>query len=82
VSGDAVPALVTVPSGDVSRSHLRLAVEGWHVMVVDLNATNGTVVEDPSGESRRLHPGEEKMIVPGSRVVLADVVGFVFEAQP
>jgi hypothetical protein len=83
VSGDAVPTIVTVPStdGDISRSHLRIAVEGWHVMVIDLNATNGTVVQEPSGESRRLHPGEEKMIVPGSRVIMADLVGFVFEAQ-
>jgi hypothetical protein len=84
VSGDAVPTMVTVPSadGDISRSHLRIAVEGWHVMAIDLNATNGTVVQEPSGESRRLHPGEETMIVPGSRVILADLVGFVFEAQP
>jgi hypothetical protein len=81
VSGDAVPDLVTVPDGDVSRSHLRVAVEGWHVMVVDLGTTNGTVVQDPSGESRRLRPDEEKMIVPGCRVVLADTTAFVFEAQ-
>lgn len=83
VSGDAVPTMVTVPGadGDISRSHLRIAVEGWHVMVIDLNATNGTVVQEPNGESRRLHPGEEKMIVPGSRVTMADIVGFVFEAQ-
>ncbi|MGY1815380.1 FHA domain-containing protein [Blastococcus sp. SYSU D00820] len=84
VSGDAVPTMVTVPSGDgdVSRSHLRVVVEGWHVMVVDLDTTNGTIVEDPNGESRRLRPDEEKMILPGSRVVLADTVGFVFEAAP
>jgi hypothetical protein len=84
VSGDAVPTMVTVPNPerDVSGSHLRVAVEGWHVMVVDLNATNGTVVVDPSGESRRLRPGEEKMIIPGTRVVLGEAVGFVFEAQP
>jgi hypothetical protein len=81
VSGDAVPDLVTVPDGDVSRSHLRLSVEGWHVLVVDLGTTNGTVVQDPAGESRRLRPDEEKMIVPGCRVVLADTTGFVFEAQ-
>jgi hypothetical protein len=83
VSGDAVPTMITVPSadGDISRSHLRIAVEGWHVMVIDLNATNGTVVQEPTGESRRLHPGEETMIVPGSRVILADLVGFVFEAE-
>ncbi len=84
VSGDAVPTMVTVPSaeGDVSRSHLRVAVEGWHLLVVDLGATNGTVVTDPNGESRRLRPDEEKLVLPGSRVVLADTVGFVFEAQP
>jgi hypothetical protein len=84
VSGDAVPTMVTVPNPerDVSGSHLRIAVEGWHVMVVDLDATNGTVVVDPSGESRRLRPGEEKMIIPGTRVVLADTIGFVFEALP
>jgi hypothetical protein len=84
VSGDALPEMVTVPSadGDVSRSHLRIGVEGWHVLVVDLQAKNGTVVVDPGGEARRLHPGEERLIVPGTRVLLSDDVQFVFEAAP
>lgn len=83
VSGDAVPDLVVIPNAgvDISRSHVRIDVEGWHVMVVDLHARNGTIVVDPRGESRRLHPGEEKMIVPGTRVVLSDDVQFVFEVQ-
>jgi pSer/pThr/pTyr-binding forkhead associated (FHA) protein len=83
VSGDDVPTMVTVPGadGDISRSHVRIAVEGWHVLLVDLNATNGTVVTDPNGTSRRLRPGEEKMILPGSRIVLADTIGFAFEVH-
>lgn len=83
ISGDDVPTMVTVPSadGDVSRSHLRIAVEGWHVLLVDLDATNGTVVTEPNGTSRRLRPGEEKMVLPGSRIVLADTVGFTFEVH-
>jgi hypothetical protein len=82
VPGDAVPTMITIPDDDLSRSHLRVSVEGWHVVITDLRATNGTWVYDPDGEGRRLDPDEQKPLLPGSRVVMAGTVGFVFEVQP
>lgn len=62
-----VPTLVTVasPAGDVSRSHLRLRVEGWSVLAEDLSSTNGTVLRRPDGSRRILAPGEPAVIVDG-----------------
>jgi pSer/pThr/pTyr-binding forkhead associated (FHA) protein len=82
VPGNAVPTMVRVPGKEVSRSHVRIAVEGWHVVAVDLGTTNGTWVYDPDGEGRRLGADEERTLVPGSRVVLSEDVSFVFEVQP
>ena len=39
--------MVKLPSadGDISRTHLRVSLDGWHVLVTDLNSTNGTLVD-------------------------------------
>ncbi len=81
--GDTVPRLVAIPSPDqdLSRNHARIAVEGWHVMVTDLGSTNGTVVTLPGEQPQRLHPDRPAMIIPGTRVTLAEVVTYRFEVQ-
>ena len=73
--------MVTIPDDDLSKSHLRVGVQGWHVVVEDLKSTNGTWIFDPDGEGRRLDPDQEKPLAPGSRVVMADAVAFVYEVQ-
>lgn len=58
VSVAAMPQLITVPSPqqDISRSHLELRLEGWHVLAIDLGTTNGTTLHRPRTEPLRLRP--------------------------
>jgi hypothetical protein len=79
--GTEVPVLFTVtsPSGDVSRSHVEVAIEGWHVQAIDLGSSNGTKVTQPGMPARSLHPGEPLILQAGARVELSDEVAFTFE---
>jgi hypothetical protein len=76
-----VPRLIEIPSpeSDLSRNHLRVGIEGWHVLVTDLNSTNGTVITVPGEEPQRLRASEPTLIPPGTLLVLADVVSYRFE---
>jgi hypothetical protein len=82
VSGDDLPQLVQVESRwqDISRSHLEVRLEGWHVLLVDLDSANGTVVTLPGRSPERLHPGDPYPLVPGAVVDLAGEVTFRYEA--
>jgi hypothetical protein len=82
VSARELPQLITVPSPDkdISRNHVEVRIDGWHVLVVDLESTNGTVVTIPGQPPERLRSGEEQPIVPGTVVTIADEVTFVYEA--
>ena len=48
------PHVVKVPSPerDVSRNHVEVVLEGWHVLVRDLGTTNGTTVTLPRRAAR------------------------------
>ncbi len=53
----------------VSRVHARLELRGWDVVLADNTSTNGTFVNSPrSVEWRRLAPGGEEVLTPGTRV--------------
>jgi pSer/pThr/pTyr-binding forkhead associated (FHA) protein len=84
VSANEIPQLVVVPSpeADISRNHVEVRLEGWHVLVVDLDSTNGTVVTVPGQAPQRLRPRAEVPIVPGTVVSLADEVTFTYEVEP
>jgi hypothetical protein len=77
------PQLVTLPSPDqeISRSHLEVRLDGWQVLVVDLDSTNGTVMTLPGTEPLLLRAGEEYRIKPGTVVSVADEVSFVYEVK-
>ena len=79
--GEERPHVVKLPAadGDVSRMHLRVTLDGWHVLVTDLNSTNGTLVTLPGHEPRQLRPGEPTLIQPGAVVTLAEGVDFRYE---
>ncbi|EWS80869.1 hypothetical protein BF93_01160, partial [Brachybacterium phenoliresistens] len=64
VSGREVPQLITVPSPqqDISRSHLELRLEGWHVVALDLGTTNGTTLLREGTVPRRLSPHHAVML--------------------
>lgn len=67
------------PENDISRNHLEIRLEDWHVLVVDLDSVNGTVVTLPNREPQRLRPNDALAIEPGTLVTLADEVSFVYE---
>jgi hypothetical protein len=79
--GEERPHVVKLPSadGDISRTHLRVTLDGWHVLVTDLNSTNGTLVTLPGRDPQQLRPGETVPIQPGTVVTLADGIDFRYE---
>ena len=79
--GEERPHVVKLPSadGDISRTHLRVTLDGWHVLVTDLNSTNGTLVTLPGRDPQQLRPGEPVPIQPGTVVALADGIDFRYE---
>ncbi|GIH24775.1 hypothetical protein Aph01nite_30850 [Acrocarpospora phusangensis] len=68
-AGQARPARVTSPDGSVSRRHLRVALEGWDVTLVDLGSVNGTQIQPPGDPNYYdIPPNESVPIVPGTTV--------------
>ena len=76
------PKLVSVPSPnhDVSRAHAQIRPEDWHLVVTDLESTNGTTIRAPGAAPRRLRPGQDAIVEPGWTVELGDGVSFAIEA--
>jgi hypothetical protein len=67
--GTARPAKVTSPDGSVSRRHLRVALEGWDVNLVDLGSVNGTQIQPPGDPNfYDIPPNEPVTITPGTTV--------------
>jgi len=81
VSNRELPRLITVPSPqqDISRTHAEVRVEGEHVLVTDLDSTNGVHVARPGEGARRLHPGEPSVVGTDELVDLGDGVTFSLE---
>ena len=75
------PHLVRVasPENDISRNHVEVVLDGWHVLVRDLGSTNGTTVALPGQVPVRLRPGDQQVIEPGTIVTMADEVSVTFE---
>ena len=72
---------VASPRKDVSRTHLEVVLDGWHVLVRDLDATNGSTVTIPGRPPVRLRADEQQVIEPGTRISLADEVELTFEVE-
>lgn len=81
VQGKGMPKLVQVTSagGDISRSHVEVRLDGWHVLLCDLKATNGTVLIRPGQPPRRLGEGETAFVLDGDVAQLGDDVFLRFE---
>ncbi|MGY4540896.1 hypothetical protein ACVWY0_000802 [Arthrobacter sp. UYNi723] len=81
VQGGVMPRLVQVasPSGDISRSHVEVRLEGWHVMLCDLKATNGTVLVRQGQPPRRLAQNEMAILLDGDIAELGDDISLRFE---
>ena len=84
VQGGVMPRLVQVasPGGDISRSHVEVRLEGWHVMLCDLKATNGTVLLREGQAPRRLAQNEMAILLDGDIAELGDNISLRFEEIP
>lgn len=60
---------VVDPSRSVSKTHLKVTVQGEAVLVEDLHSTNGTRITPPAGDSRSLTPGSPELAEAGSSVI-------------
>lgn len=67
------------PTKDISRSHVEVRLDEWHVLVTDLGSTNGTTVTVPGQAPVRLRPHEPMPVEANTEVNLADEVVFRFE---
>lgn len=72
VSGGRLPRLITIGAGDpdISRNHVRIAVEGDTVVVTDLHSRNGTHVVAPGKPPVKLRGGEPTPLLAGTVVDL------------
>jgi hypothetical protein len=66
-------------SGEVSRVHVRVTLDGWQPMIRDLGSSNGTTLTLTSSSPQQLRPQEDYVLEPGCEVTLADVVSFRFD---
>ncbi|MET1088760.1 MAG: FHA domain-containing protein [Arthrobacter sp.] len=84
VQGGVMPRLVQVasPGGDISRSHVEVRLEGWHVMLCDLKATNGTVLVRQGQPPRRLAQNEMAILLDGDIAELGENISLRFEEIP
>jgi hypothetical protein len=73
-AGNEVPRLVAVsgPHQDISRSHLKIELEDWSVMVNDMGSTNGTLLHRLGQPDRRLQGTEQVVAASGDVFDLGD----------
>jgi len=76
VSGGQVPRLVSLGGADqdISRNHVRFAVEGDTVVVTDLHSRNGTLIVLPGKPPQKLRGGESTSVIVGTVVDLGNGV--------
>jgi hypothetical protein len=70
VPASVLPHLVTLAGDDISRSHVRVAVEGDTVVVTDLHSSNGTHVIAPGKLPQLLRAGEPTPVITGTTIDL------------
>ncbi|SEB40650.1 FHA domain-containing protein [Paramicrobacterium humi] len=74
VPASVLPHLVTLAGDDISRNHVRVAVEGDTVVVTDLHSSNGTHVVVPGRPPQQLRGGEQVPVISGTIVDLGSGV--------
>jgi hypothetical protein len=68
------------PGQGLSRTHAEVRVEGGEVLIEDLQSTNGTEVQLPGQQRRRLRGGEPVVIVPGTLIDFGDELHCTLES--
>ncbi|HSX67182.1 FHA domain-containing protein, partial [Nocardioides sp.] len=69
-------------SGDISRQHARIMLDGWQVIVRDLGTANGTTLTLPGGSPQQLRANEDYQLEDGAEIGIADVVTLRYEVNP
>jgi hypothetical protein len=71
LEGTARPLKITDSEGVVSRRHLRVALNGWDIQIIDLGSANGTYAQYP-GESQlhQLSAHHPLVVRPGTQVTM------------
>ena len=77
------PHLVTVPpeSSYVSRQHLEIRLDGWHVVARDLGSRGGTTLRVPGRAPQQVRAREDLVLEPGHGLDLADEFLVVYEVE-
>jgi len=65
-----VRLITIVDDPDISRTHLRVAVEGDAVVVTDLGSKNGSLITLPGATPRKLRASEPTVVLPGTLIDL------------
>ena len=81
VSGGQMPRLLTVggTDQDISRTHVRFALEGGTVVVTDLHSRNGTTIAMPGKDPQQLRAGEPTSVITGTIIDLGSGVTFTVD---
>lgn len=71
VAGTVRPLKITDSEGVVSRKHVRVALVGWEIQVVDLGSANGTIVQYPGDpQSHQLVAHQPIVVRPGTQITM------------
>jgi len=71
LAGTARPLKITDADGVVSRRHVRVALVGWDIQVIDLGSANGTYVQFPGDpQLHQLSAHHPIVIRPGAQVTM------------
>jgi len=75
------PHLVRLPQGSsyVSRTHLKLELDGWLVLATDLGSRGGTTLRVPGRPPERIRAHETYVWEPGQVLDLADSYEILYE---
>jgi len=68
--GSDARLIAIVDDPDISRTHLRVAVEGDAVVVTDLGSKNGSMITLPGAAPRKLRASEPTVVLPGTLIDL------------
>ena len=69
-AGSDARLIAVVDDPDISRTHLRVAVEGDAVVVTDLGSKNGSLITLPGAAPRKLRASEPTVVLPGTLIDL------------
>ncbi|MFI7588222.1 FHA domain-containing protein [Spongisporangium articulatum] len=81
VAGGQIPRLVRLDDEGqlISRSHVEVRLDGWNVVLEDLNSANGTYLTEPGRHPEQVEPGDGYVLEPGTEVALSQHISFIYE---